>query len=131
MEIHVSILRAICLTFLVLGVSRGAHADRATDLAFAEELSQYLNCQSFVETSRTCQLLYRGLVLNTDRQDDEWKVGIVSVPIGFLVTVIESRCVTVHDVRISPPRFADLSVATGRFYASRKECIEDKALPES
>ena len=119
------------LAIAMLVVTAGAHADREGDLAFAEELSSYLKCQSFVETERTCQLLYRGLVLNTSRRDNEWKVGIVSVPIGFLVTVIESRCVTVHDIRLAPPRFADLSLATGRFYASRRECIEERSLPES
>jgi hypothetical protein len=110
---------------LCMAVSTGAWADQSSDVAFAAELARYLRCDATTPLRRQCQLVYRGLSINTSRNGDAWKVGLISVPIGFLVTVIESRCVTVHDVRVDPPRFADLSIASGLFYASRKDCIED------
>lgn len=120
------ISRTIVLAaLLTMTVCSGARADRSSDAEFAMELARYLNCEATSSERRLCQLVYRGLSINTSRDGDTWKVGIISVPIGFLITVIESRCVTVHDVRTDPPRFADLSIASGLFYASRRDCIAD------
>ena len=119
-------LRSIMLAAVVgFAASTSAKADAEADRAFASELTRYLKCTSAAPEKRMCRLVYRGLNINTQRDGDTWKVGVLSVPIGFLLTVIESRCVTVHDVRTHPPRFADLSLASGLLYTSRQECIDD------